>query len=221
MSCQSSCEGCNSCNSCQKCHGCNSCVTCQTCNRSCNGVSGCLSCQSFCQTDQKVSSRQGQFSWGVSVTSDSLFFSRDTWNKIIEYINNARAAGTLSNSGLTALTKDNNTFMTASKFNEVSSALFNLGGNDSAHSKKTVYAVGSNEKPEGDIVYGSYFTNLADQANHLKYKSNQCDLCNTGCNNCNNCQGCNTCERGNERNGECKSGNTHSKCCESTTTTPK
>lgn len=222
MACQS-CEGCNNCNRCEGCHGCNSCDTCQTCNASCNGpVNGCLQCEGFCQIDQTVSSWQGEFSWGVSVTSNSLFFSKSTWNKIIKYINKARAAGDTTKgvtSGLKALKEDDNTFMTASKFNEVSSALFNLGGNDSIHSKKIVYAVGSDERPEGDIIYGSYFTNLADQANHLKYKSNQCDLCNTGCNNCNECQNCNKCLTNNERDGKCKSGNTSSNCCEATTTT--
>jgi hypothetical protein len=52
--------------------------------------------------------------------------------------------------------------MTSEKFNQVSAALFNLGGNNSIYPQRKVYAVGSKEKPEGDIVYGSYFTELAD-----------------------------------------------------------
>lgn len=217
MACQS-CEGCNSCNSCQGCHGCNSCNTCQTCDTTCNGPSnGCLSCEAFCESDQLVSSWEGSFSWGVSVSADSLFFSRDTWNKIIKYINKARLAGEEEDSGLSSLSLDTNEYMTADKFNQVSNALFNLGGNSSQYKEKTVYAVGSKEKPKGDIVYGSYFTQLADQANHLKYKSDQCDLCNIKCDECNECQNCNKCQTSNSRNGICRSGNTSSDCCESAT----
>lgn len=221
MACQS-CEGCNKCNSCQGCHNCNSCNSCQTCDSSCNGPSnGCLQCEAFCETNQTVSSWQGEFTWGVSVSEDSLFFSKGTWNKIIKYINKARAAGDSKDgatSGLSSLEEDDNTFMTADKFNEVSSALFNLGGNNSIYSQKTVYGVGNPKKPEGDIVFGSYFFELADQANKLKYKSKQCDLCNAGCNNCDECQNCNKCQSNNTRNGLCNSGNTGSDCCESTNT---
>lgn len=192
---------CEACDSCETCEGCDSCVTCQTCNESCNGPEeGCLTCEGFCQIDQTVSSWAGEFEWKEPVSSNSLFFSRSTWNKIIEYINKARAAGDSENgatSGLSALEEDDNVYMTANKFNEVATALFNLGGNDSDYSQRTVYAVGSKEKPEGDIVYGSYFEELEDQVNHLQYKSDQCNSCNTACDDCDSCEGCDDCQSGN------------------------
>lgn len=242
MSCQS-CEGCNRCNSCQGCHGCNTCnscltcntcqgcVNCNVCNRNCNGPSnGCLDCESFCETGyQIVSNRVGKFSWGVSTAKDAKFFSLNTWNKIITYINRAYSAGSKSSvSNGSYISKDTNTFMTAEKFNEVSDALFSLGGNNSNYNQRTVYAVGSSKKPDGDIIYGSYFVELVDQANKLKYKRSQCDECNTACNNCDECEGCNICQScnicqtgnkcrtSNTRNGKCNSRNTSYACCEST-----
>lgn len=185
MACQN-CNGCNTCNG-----SCNSCNTCQG--------SYCLSCQSFCQVGKEVvSSRAGAFTWGEGITTESgdRFFSLDTWKKIFTYINNARTAGTYGKE-TTEISMENSEYMTAADFNTVSNALFGLGGNSETAVKKEVEV--------GDIIYGTYFSILASQANTLKYKSNQCDRCNTSCNNCVTCQTtCNTCQ----------SGNTSSSCCE-------
>ena len=209
MACQS-CEGCNSCDSCQWCHGCNNCDTCQNCDNKCDGpAEGCLTCQGFCEKSQSVSSRLGGFGWGVSTATDAFFFSRNTWNSIINYINNARADGSKQSSGLSLLGQDTNEFMTAAKFNEVSNAIFNQG-TSSSYGQITVTG-----GPEGSIVYGSYFTALADQASKLKYIYGQCDLCNTKCDDCDKCQGCNLCESSDWSNGVCTSGNSSSDCCES------
>lgn len=162
----------------------------------------------------------------MSTAKDAKFFSLDTWNKIITYINNAYSDG--NKESLVSeeyIDKDTNKFMTAKKFNEVSDALFSLEKkeekrNDSKYNQRTVYAIGSDQKPEGDIIYGSYFVELKDQANKLKYRKTQCYECNTACNNCNKCEGCNFCLTGNKkpnnRNGKCDSGNTSYACCEST-----
>lgn len=196
MSCQS-CEGCNSCVSCQ------TCVLCEMCHTTCNGTGGCLDCESFCLNGyQIVSDRVGNFSWGVTTNNGDRFFDLDTWKKIITYINNARSAGSSSSSGLSSLSVNNTIYMTAKNFNDVSAALFNLGGNNSSYPERTVNS--------GDIIYGFYFDELKDQANKLKYKSNQCDRCNTSCNNCdecegcNNCQSCNMCEGGNKSFLDCQ-----------------
>lgn len=203
MSCQKCDSGCQSCDQCTKCD------SCESCDKNCNGT-GCLSSQAFCATSQ----RAGTFSFGVPTSKDSLFFSRETWNKIITHINNAYTKGTysLSNkaqsgtgasgigtSGLAKLSLDTNDFMTAKKFNEVSEALGKLG---SAGPGLTVYAVGSEKKPAGDIIYGSYFETLETYANNLLYKTTQCNDCNVACNvKCNTCLKCNV-----ENCGSCDNG---------------
>lgn len=190
-------SGCQTCNTCQ---GCNSC---QSCNSNCNDT-GCNTIQAFCSTN--VGQRVGTFSFGQSVSGDQTFLTKTNWNKIITYINNAYAAGggekgvDGGDSGLPE--SDSNTFMTAAMFNLVSEALCNLG----KYEENTVDSVDGpslrvkgmqvNNKGqityEGDVIYGSYFEDLEKYANFLRYKTTQCDNCNSGCNvTCNDCQSCN------------------------------
>lgn len=67
--------------------------------------------------------------------------------------------------------KDPYDYMTEEMFNDVSYALRHLG---------STYANLSVEK--GDVILGSYFTDLEDYANYLEYKNSQCDVCNVSCN---------------------------------------
>ena len=55
---------------------------------------------------------------------------------------------------------DTNTFMTADMFNKVSDALGGLGSSGPG------YNVSGG--PDGDVILGSYFTNLQSYANTLK-----------------------------------------------------
>ena len=210
MACQNSCEGCNGCVTCNSCNSCLTCVTtCNRCESSCQGSSGCLTRQTFCQACQNASEWQGRFQWNQCVSSNEFFISNSEWNRIISYINNAYGRGYGGESE--PLDKDNNDFMTAKSFNDVSNALFGLGGNSSG-GKQTVST--------NDIIYGYYFENLEDQANNLKYKTSQCSSCNTSCNvSCDSCQSCNRCQSKNrcESNNKCTTGQTSHNCCESST----
>lgn len=141
---------------------------CQRCNL-CLGT--CNSCQSFCQVGAQ---RVGSFSFNQCVRAGEQFLTKDNWNRLIKYINDAYARGALrdgGDSGLPSNNKDPYDYMTEEMFNDVSYALRHLG---------STYANLSVEK--GDVILGSYFTDLEDYANYLEYKYSQCDVCNVSCN---------------------------------------
>lgn len=216
-------SGCQSCDSCQH-NTCSFCNSCQACDTNCNG-SSCNSSQAFCSNGKQSA---GGFSFGQCVSSNELFLSKANWNKLLSYINAAYAKGSASvsnkarsGSGVTSGSQggssgvpssDSNTFMTASMFNAVSSALGKLG---SAGPGYYVYPVGSTAKPEGDIVLGSYFEGLQKYANNLQLKTTQCDDCNAGCNTqCNTCLKCDKNDNCGKCDGACQS-NSPSSCCSS------
>lgn len=199
--------GCNSCNRCITCETCNDCLTCEACN---GPSDGCLNCQGYCESNQWVCEQVKEngiltcgtkvFGWGSCengecAASGEYIFSRNTWNKIINYINDARKnAADKKGMPTTQLYLDYNNYLTAEKFNQVSRALF--------ESPYLTNALEEEVSPQivnvGDTVYGSYFEDLAIRANNLKYVSSACkDQCDAGCNNCNICQGCNNCQTGN------------------------
>lgn len=185
--------GCQSCNNCQ---GCNSC---QSCNTACNSV-GCNTIQAFCSIGgQSV----GSFDFNQCVSAGQTFLTKANWNRLITYIRNAYAEGTKQNGGDSGLpASDTNTYMTADVFNKVSAALGGLGSTGPSRRVKAKSAT-----DDGDVVYGSYFEDLESYANNLKYKTNQCDNCNTGCNvTCTGCQKCNS--------GGCQN-NSPTNCCSS------
>ena len=199
--CNVACESTNSCNKCNSCQKCNSAACEETC----------ILIQSFCKTSgQKV----GSFSFRQCVSSDELFLSKANWNKIFTFINNAYAKGKKVSGGSSGLpASDSNDFMTAEMFNKVSSA---LGGLGSSGPNLHVYPVGSKEKPEGDIVLGSYFTSLESYANALKYTTSQCDKCNDSCDvTCKECQLCNVTNCGGCNNGCQAHSPSYGRSCES------
>lgn len=153
---------------CQTCNSCQDCVSCQgTCNTS----------QAFCAvSSQKV----GSFSFNQCVSSgETVYKFRTDWNRLITHINNAYAAGSKSNGGDSGLpSSDTNEFITAAMFNKISAA---LGGLGSAGPSRRVKGK-SNGDSTADVIYGSYFEDLETYANNLKYKTSQCDNCNTKCN---------------------------------------
>ena len=194
---------CSNCNvACQSTNSCNSCNSCQKCNNT-TCEEKCILIQSFCGPEGSGQSAGG-FSFKQCVDSNETFLTKANWNRLITYINEAYAKGnSLLNGGTggdSGLPKsDSNDFMTAEMFNKVSSA---LGGLGSSGPNLHVYPVGSKEKPEGDIVLGSYFTSLESYANALKYTTSQCDKCNDSCDvTCKECQLCNVTNCGGCNNG--------------------
>ena len=157
---------------------CESCDTCMSCNGYCESSNGCLTSESYCSYSQLVSSWKGSFSWKdennqvISIQRDTPFFSRKTWDSIIDYINNSRTRGigqpsNFRNAVIPAPNEFKKTFMTAEEFNDVSNALFASEGNYiyGLEAGETARNVVQNE----DIVYGSYFVELANLANRLMY----------------------------------------------------
>lgn len=204
--------GCQSCNAgCESKDSCTSCNSCEKCNRGCEK---CNTCQGVCQKSQAFcsigSQYVGNFSFNQSLSQDSSFLTKANWNRLITYINRAYAKGDTRDGGDSGLpASDTNTFMTADMFNKVSAALGGLGSN--GPSRRVI--------ADESIIYGSYFEDLEDYADNLKYKSNQCDSCNTKCNvTCLGCQSCDTgCQKCNTNNcGACNKGcqsHTSKTCC--------
>ena len=200
VACEST-DSCNRCNSCQKCNH----ATCEE---------KCILIQSFCGPEGSGQSAGG-FSFKQCVASNETFLTKANWNRLIKYINNAYKKGNKKNGGSSGLpVSDSNDFMTAEMFNKVSSA---LGGLGSAGPNLKVYPVGSKEKPEGDIILGSYFTSLESYADALQYTTLQCDKCNDSCNvTCKECQLCNGNGNCNSCNGSCEAHSpSYSRSCES------
>lgn len=185
-SCNVGCESTNSCNKCNSCELCN--------NPSCEEK--CILLQAFCGPEGSGQS-VGGFSFNQCVSSDQLFLTKANWNRLITYINNAYARGSKSSGGSSGLpSSDTNIFMTAAMFNKVSDALGGLGSSGPNYNVTGGY--------NGDIILGSYFTNLESYANTLKYKYTQCDRCNTSCDvTCKDCQFCNV-ENCGACNGSCQ-----------------
>ena len=210
----------SSCMSCVACQRCNTCqLECETCQNSCDTR------QNYCKTNQLVSSHGG-FSFGQELTSTKRFLSHSNWNKIVTYIKTAYEKGqynppalnTYPSNTITSWEVKQDDIMTAALFNNIASAMELLGSTASIsldnNGKSRVYGVGSTYKPEGDIVYGTYFQKLENYANSFfKYHYDQCSLCNVNCDNgCDKCMGCNACESCYVGNSSpcCSSCNTHS-----------
>lgn len=186
-------QRCKSCVSCQSIDSC-TCNSCESCNTKCNATTGCNTKQAFCVKNQSV----GNFSFELSCSSFSgeIIDINNSWNGLLSYINNAYARGKKSNGGSSGLPSvDSNEFITADMFNKISDALAGLGS-------KT-----NNRQVLPDTyIYGSYFKELEDYADSLKYKEIQCDMCNAGCNV--TCNGCQKCDSGNcTCNSGCQSNN--------------
>lgn len=170
---------------CQTCDSCQYCVRCQSCNTNCNS-SGCNTIQAFCSIGKQT---VGSFDFNQCVSSgETVYKFRTNWNRLITYINDAYEAGRKSNGGSSGLpSSDTNEFITAAMFNKISAA---LGGLGSTGPSRRVKGKSTGDTTE-DVIYGSYFEDLESYANNLKYKTSQCDNCNTGCNvTCDRCQKC-------------------------------
>ena len=167
-------SGCQNCNS-----GCEAdiCTYCDSCQ-------GCQDCQSFCEVGGQ---RVGSFSFNQSLEKGEPFLTKENWNRLIKYVNDAYKKGVKSNESDSVFflnsESDSNDFMTAEMFNKVSNALCHLGSSEGPEFRAI---------PDKSIVYGSYFKDLEDYANNLKYTTGQCDKCNISCNvTCLGCQACN------------------------------
>ena len=185
---------CKSCNA----AACQSCNSCEKCNSRCQVT--CNKKQVFCNVCQTFSEAVGKdFSWSkCAVKNESIapgYFDKDVWDEIIKYINKARKKGIKQSTGntISISTKDAVDPFSANEFNRVATS---------------VNYDNSNIKSD-KVIYGSYFSDLANAASRKNISSSACDTCNAKCDGgCNACQSCNT-----KCNG-CNSETTHgSYCC--------
>lgn len=178
-------SGCMACQNCELCQGCNS---------------GCNTCQSFCENGHQT---VGSFSFNECVSQGQILLHKTNWDRLITYIRNAYRKGSLCNASEYRISddlpqSDPNNVITADIFNKIAAALKNL---TPAYNRLSVNV--------GDVIYGSYFETLEDYANRLKYRWEQCNVCNASCDAM--CNGsCNLCNAGSEAVHCCSTACQHS-----------
>ena len=168
------------------------CNSCQTCNTGCQG---CNTCQYVCNTCQAFCETGGQqcnpFYFQECVSANEHIIKKSTWNDFIDHINFYRSRGRKQNASSWTIT-DNNDYITAEKFNEVSRGL--------NHGVLAASGTELRKVSAGDVIYGSYFRELETLSGNLYFNPRQCDNCNISCDEpcdmcdaqCNSCQLCNT-----------------------------
>lgn len=166
------------------------CDSCDYCDVECeDGCEVCNSCQSFCELGQNSSN---SFSFSQCVEKDEIigpmaydekgndissWFTRNTWNEAIARINSIYGEGSYSDASEYQIEKNtSDLFITFDEYKRVADAIN--------------YTYDSNIEKNA-VIYGTYFSDLADKIANLDYKTNQCDTCNTSCNTCETCQDCN------------------------------
>jgi hypothetical protein len=193
---------CETCVSCQDCDGCN------TCNNSCNSCNNgnctvCTDGETYCDTEEVYSTDcSNKFKWNGGVNTGDAIITLTDWNRLPDYVKALRSKGK-GGKDTSTITKQTDKEVKASWFNTYAGL---VGSSKTATAGKT-------------LIYGSYFQDLADCANKLKYEKTQCASCNTGCKSCDSsCEGnCNQCKSGNTASTKCKSGNTCTTDCSETT----
>lgn len=167
----------------QKCSSCNTCQGCNSCQY-CNSCQGCVNAEDF----GGKSAPAANFSPSSCFNNgETIVISHQAWNDLMDAIYAVRARGTEHDNlaGFdhpSAHKVSQNGFITAETFNYVARGL----AGTSAYSAPTVSG-----GPNGTLIYGSYFDDIREYANKMKYQNNQCDTCvwqgNTECPTCQRC----------------------------------
>ena len=179
------------CGSCQSCQGgCNSCEGCNKCDGGCQYcIAVCESAQNLCRINQFLSHYKGNFNWKtgdkiICIEQGQVIFNQTTWNQICLYINSRTTIGNpryTNGTGGPAFSssKYSKTPWPAKEYNRV---------------YKELASSTEDKVSPGEIIYGSYFSDLIELANKFKINWNACNSCNVGCDGCNSCDGtCNSC----------------------------
>lgn len=171
---------------------------CDSCDTTDTGCKTCNTCQSLYQLGP---SSNNEFSFSKCVAKDEIigppiynenginiapWFTRDTWNEAIKRINEIYLKGAKQNAK--DYTIDLNTsdkFMTFAEYKRVAEAI------DYEYPK---------EIKQNAVMYGKYFSDLANAIASMNYIEGQCEICNSSCNSCESCEECNaecdTCDSG-------------------------
>lgn len=186
------------------------------CNNPCGLCSVCDNCnkcdteQSFCSTSGQAAANYpgGSYSFGPFNRDDIIIKTMplavfnamgDAAVTIATTIGNGGIEGTNNNGAVSnenaSWTHQTTPFVDDTKTNELVKLIESIGGGTTPASK---FVSTSGESWPGsflkdrDIVYGSYFTAIANAINQCDLNPSACDACNSGCDAI--CETCNTCD---------------------------
>lgn len=196
---------CTSCDTCQSCDIClDPCMTgaqyrntgcesgCQMCNSGCmavcNSCEVCNQCQARCEIgNQTISLRPniGHFSFQTDISKDKAIYS-DDWNSLVNYVYTAYNEDWRPNASLLDYIVDRDELFYANNFNYINNQINGLLNANTAITSKD----------RDDIIYATYFTQMASALNEAKIRnlpcfsensnrsceaSSSCEVCITGC----------------------------------------
>lgn len=133
-------------------------------------------CQTFCENNQRVSAHISVPYWPCTNKGEIIghgeagHWNRRNWIALMEYIDDARYNKTdqiITNFRFMNSNYPNEEFLTAEAFNAVAKSL-NGGGEVSSHGTASITVA------KDDIIYGSYLTQLIQEARELKFQTHQC-----------------------------------------------
>lgn len=148
--------------------------TCYDCTLPCN------SSQAFCNIGAQFPINF-QFSGSLSAGSQ-IQITQEDFNNAIEEINTVFTKGSHYTLPRQTLVNDK-PYLTAKLFNDTIDII----------SKRVTDGV-PDKVYTGQLIKGTYFSNLQNAINNVGYHPNQCSSCNTDCEGCNSCLGCDTME---------------------------
>lgn len=165
---------------------------CGQCNARCD--TPCNVCQSFCEVGKQNASQNGMgYSFGPFNRDDIIIkvMPQSVFNAMGEAVEKMANYGSSHDSWGWTWTPETRDFIYADKVNEL------IRGIESLRGGTTVQGVPRPITKDIDIVYGQYFTAIANAINSMKLYWNACNMCDSGCDakcdDCNICQSCYTC----------------------------
>ncbi len=171
---------------------------CGFCNTGC--LTPCNVCQSFCEVGRQLASQNGMsYNFGPFNRDDIIIkvMPQSVYNAMGEAIERMANYGSKQDSGGWTWSPETRDHIYADKTNEL------IAGANSLRGGTVVQGVPTLTK-DVSIVYGSYFTAIANAINHMLLNQEACHRCNTGCDvTCESgCDGCDSCNTG-EGSGSC------------------
>lgn len=164
---------------------CNRCQTCINCNDTCN------TCQSFCEIGKQLARQNGLSPpWPTDIKKDDIIIKKlpqSTFYSAWQYVSDAANLGKTTNSGGWSSYPDKREFIYADQTNELIQGINSLNGG-------SYCGVGPFRK-DIDIIYASYFRQIAETMRDLSLKWNACDSCDSKCDVlCDTCDSCDSCD---------------------------
>lgn len=133
-------------------------------------------CQTFCENNQRVSAHIPVPYWPCTAKDEIIghgeanYWNRRNWRALMKYIDDARYNHTdqiITKFRFTDSQYYDEEFLTAEAFNAVAKGL-NSGGEVSSSGTASIAV------KKDDVIYGSYLTQLIQEARELKFQDHQC-----------------------------------------------